>query len=627
MVSPDYMVNTDLLNGTPWPNGAPDPASLNTLVQLHSDSALSESMTGTSYPDDPVFNALTPLARKLDLCHVQAGIKIHDLYMWLDSVPGGVVAGDGAHGYAVPTLGGSGGQSLAGAISTSTHGGDDHDELGNPIRPLPDMVRGIHLVGAGGAEFFIQRGGARAIVNVAALRKLMPCVAGPGQIITDDDVFEAVLVSMGRMGIFYSLVLEVRAQFFLAETGNKNTWNNVVPGLRDLRAANRFLQVLILPYADSNGDHTCFVTTRQDVPPRSYTGPSPDPPPASPFNSICDEDPDVINATVGVFLNSLIPASVTLDSVINAILWAASVVIPAISGLAELVELALGVAISATDLAVIAALSPLLRPGVTIGQALAEAVNVLTSHGMIGAAEQIVNGVLSSQMSTSSRQNISYKIIDTYDYLSKCFKALSVEVAFNADDPAYLGYTQAVFGLIDNFASQNVLVGAYISLRYCAGSEATLAIEQWPHTVCIEISALGGLAHDAEVLAAFELEAANRGAAVHWGQLNNRSRPDIEARFPGIDRWRARWPVSASRVPRGRLTMTSASSAGSRYFRPRCQPGPRNKTCRFLCRCYFVSKHGTFPAFPIFSWMSRGRRATRPGSHSLSAEVTESTVM
>jgi hypothetical protein len=76
-------------------------------------------------------------------------------------------------------------------------------------------------------------------------------------------------------------------------------------------------------------------------------------------------------------------------------------------------------------------------------------------------------------------------------------------------------------------------------LRYCGGSQALLAIEQWPHTVCIEISALGGLAHDAEILAAFELEAANRGAAVHWGQINNRSRPDIEARFPGIGRWRA----------------------------------------------------------------------------------------
>jgi hypothetical protein len=103
-----------------------------------------------------------------------------------------------------------------------------------------------------------------------------------------------------------------------------------------------------------------------------------------------------------------------------------------------------------------------------------------------------------------------------------------------------LDYIQRLFELIDGFAAQNVLVGAYISLRFCAGSSALLAIEQWPHTVCIEISALAGLANELEVLNAFESEAAERGAKVHWGQVNSRSRADVEAAFPGrIDRWRA----------------------------------------------------------------------------------------
>ena len=97
MVSPDYMVNTDLLNAT-----------------------LSETLTGTDYSADPVFSALTPDARKRLLYHVEAGVKVHDLHDRLEQIPGGVVLHDGpggtarSHGYALKTLGGSGGQSSLG---------------------------------------------------------------------------------------------------------------------------------------------------------------------------------------------------------------------------------------------------------------------------------------------------------------------------------------------------------------------------------------------------------------------------------------------------------------------------------------------------------------------------------
>lgn len=185
------------------------------------------------YPDDPIFLAMTGGARKRKLVHVQCGIKIHDLRDQLENnfkFQPGVVLNDGPgdkpqnHGYAVKTLGGSGGQSIVGAFSTSVHGGDDLDTVnGGCIQPLPDMVQAIHLVGAGGVEFFIQRAGAKAVVDVAAL-----------------------------------------------ENNRKDTWNNVSQlvqlgqhsaggnTIADMRAANRFLQVLILPYPESTGDHTCF---------------------------------------------------------------------------------------------------------------------------------------------------------------------------------------------------------------------------------------------------------------------------------------------------------------------------------------------------------------------------------
>ncbi len=129
--------------------------------------------------------------------------------------------------------------------------------------------------------------------------------------------------------------------------------------------------------------------------------------------------------------------------------------------------------------------------------------------------------------------------MDTYDYNADCYKARSLEVAFNADDTGYIDYINRVFGLIDQFKSQSVLYGGYISLRYCKKSQALLAIERWENTVCIEMSELSGLASAATVLSAFEQAAAEAGAAIHWGQLNHRSRADIETVWADtITAWR-----------------------------------------------------------------------------------------
>jgi FAD/FMN-containing dehydrogenase len=61
------------------------------------------------------------------LFHVEAGITIGSLNQLLADA-----------GLAMPTLGGANGQSLAGAISTSTHGGDIR------LPPLADVVQAVH---------------------------------------------------------------------------------------------------------------------------------------------------------------------------------------------------------------------------------------------------------------------------------------------------------------------------------------------------------------------------------------------------------------------------------------------------------------------------------------------------
>jgi hypothetical protein len=645
MATPDYMAETRCLNGVPKPDINP-PKGFDTpplghgstnvippIVPRKKLTTLSETMTGTQYPNDSVFGALTPEALKCNLCHVESGIKIADLYTTLESIPANppITTPDGFwHGYALKTLGGSGGQAIVGAITTGVHGGDDHDSNNNPIQPLPDMVKGIRMVGSGGVEYFIQRGGSRAIVDAGRLAELDPCLAGPGQIITNDEVFNAVVVSMGRMGFIYSVVLEVRPQYFLTETVTAGRWMQVssavmgqpVPSgmtIRDLRA-NRFLQVLILPYAsyeqsqignnttastpfvvpDPNGgaswvyfqgtdntlwkvrddgnqqvqingnttastpfvipqgwvyfrgtdtginnpfdpgslwkvatdnDHSCAITVRNEVPPTipvvaaTSTG-------NLIFNFACELPPAALVAWMGAIIAGLIALTAGSAALLSLI----PIIGPILAGI--------DVAAATT---IIALLSPLLVPGTTIGDYLAAAENVLTQIGQFDLAASIVNQILSSFQSPGPpRTDVSFRIMDTTDYRANCFKSLSLEVAFNADDTAYIDYISAVFNLINKFASQKILTGAYISLRYCGGSDALLAMEQWPHTVCIEIAGLAHLSQETQVLKAFEDETANHVGAdgklptVHWGQLNSRTRAQVDAIFgKKIHRWRS----------------------------------------------------------------------------------------
>ena len=140
--------------------------------------------------------------------HVEAGITMADLDQLLDHQ---------SPRLALQASGGSVGATLAGTISTATHGA----EFGWPL--LVDRVRAIHLVGPGGQEWWIE--GDTSIAELGLLQQVYPgidkahFVAGAKGLggITAQDVLNAVIVSMGTMGVFYSVVLEVVPQFGLQQ--------------------------------------------------------------------------------------------------------------------------------------------------------------------------------------------------------------------------------------------------------------------------------------------------------------------------------------------------------------------------------------------------------------------------
>ena len=182
------------------------------------------------------------------LFETEAGIKICDLNDALC-----------ARGVGLMNMGGYDGQTIMGAISTSTHGS------GITLPPFPDMLRSLVLVTTGKWNGTTISGGAN--LNGVYIYRIEPTngITDPLKysdpnigLIQDDDCFNSVICSMGCMGVVYSIVLEVMQKYWLSETRTLTTLDKVIgmlsspdgsPGaLPTLLEQTRNLEVLIHPY-------------------------------------------------------------------------------------------------------------------------------------------------------------------------------------------------------------------------------------------------------------------------------------------------------------------------------------------------------------------------------------------
>jgi len=148
------------------------------------------------------------------LIHVEAGIKVKDLLRDLHVC-----------GLDLPTSGAGGGQSLAGALSTGTHGADFR------VPVLGDWVRALHIVSSGGREVWITGANSPFGGPGVATR---PDMCADAEIIADDTVLNAARVAVGRFGVIYSMVLEVVPAYGLLEVYLQQSW----PALRSSLAAS-----------------------------------------------------------------------------------------------------------------------------------------------------------------------------------------------------------------------------------------------------------------------------------------------------------------------------------------------------------------------------------------------------
>jgi hypothetical protein len=421
-------------------------------------------------PIQTVQKALRPGQSQL-VYHMQAGMKIQSIYSLLM-----------APGLALETMGGSSGQTIAGAISTGTHGGD----LFMP--PLADSVLALHLVGAGGTEYWIEP--SPGITDPALLQQFVVPGINPQNIIYDTAKFNACLVSLGCMGVIYALVLRVRQAYDLIETTMDTQWQALVPALPELLRGQdkRFLQIAVSPYPDASNTNTCLVTTRSEAPPTL--------PAARPKG-------DVTGAVLNMILSMNLSTALVL-----------------------LVQNIFG------------------DGGLSDDQKLVKMVQTVLSQApdQQPVMAQHYGSIMAAYWPPGTFRGLSFTVMDTtFGQPAQAFQpAYSAEFFFPSIDAngqmPFVSFVNAVIAAIS--AKTDTIFTGYVSLRFTGATRATLGMQQWPQTCAVELSSLQGIQNEQALYPQILSLAIQHGALVHWGQINQPFGGNATA-YPGYANWRA----------------------------------------------------------------------------------------
>ena len=497
--------------------------------------------------------------------HFESGKRVYQLYAELDrgdsTVPNSLAVlmqtkfGNnkflGSWGFS--TLGGAGGQTVVGALSTGTHGGD----FERP--PIADSVVALHVVLDGGKHLWIERG-TRSDPFMTDPQKLVAHFGqakfgGPQnfEVLYSDAALNAAMIQVGRFGVVYSAVLMAEPQYGLREELVSDSWENVKDKIADPNSdlfikplggtAQRFLQIAVNPVPLADGTkHQAGVMRRWTVPvatlQNSVTGnvswggaPSPkgrpervgnvenenDPMLKSPrfahagnqIGFAPDEDTDPLSLNLldaacadANFIIGIIEAVIGeiedfIDSngtVIGGSLGAAAATGLGAPVLVELIPLLL--LILAFLLAFLAATQAAGQS--TLGDVFDDLRGGLLNDPVTRPAgilvwRAIVSKVWESQQSPHDYAAISYAIMDTHNYrdLSCAVNVRSLEVFFDAADPALVTFVDRLLKFeIDQEFQHGHSVAGYVSLRFCGQTSALIGQERFARTVAIECSGL-----------------------------------------------------------------------------------------------------------------------------------------
>lgn len=569
------------------------------------DRTLLNVVPGCLHPD--VLQSMTSQAwpsRFGALIHVESGKRIYQLYAELDqeddgSNPATLAGRLGPHfkgPWGLETLGNSGGQTVVGAFSTGTHGGDFDRGA------VADLVVAIHLVADGGRHYWIERVDRERyypqLTDDAALTTLYGAdvYGGPDnfEIIRDNQILDAVVVSVGRFGVIYSAVLRAVPQYSLWERRRMHLWQNIRtqiaassagnPGLfqdtivQKPDAQQRFLQVVVCLTPHLNFmRNLAGVTKRWEIP--AAMGP------AGHAERVGDRDggaDDCPNFTMAGKSHAFTPDRDhperagdpgLLEKACTNGSFLSGLISSAIDQIEEFVE-SHGAAVGAGVAAVAAAgglgLLSLLGPLALAALVLKELLDALGADDRLGETmEKIKNRLLDpnepdpaaraaglfawqliayevfqSLQGDQDAAALSYAIMEGHDYLDvSCqHNVASVEVFFDANDSRLIAFVDALIAFEIQQEMQGKACLGYASLRFTGPTRALIGPQQWGRTCAVEVSGLKDVSGSEEMVeyaAALALNP-NMGALLHWGQYNPSTGPQVEMRFgPQLAAWRA----------------------------------------------------------------------------------------
>jgi hypothetical protein len=229
------------------------------------------------------------------LAQSEAGILIHDLILALER-----------EGRALINMGGYDGQTLAGVISTSTHGS------GITLGSFSAMVEALVIVKASGDVVQIEK--TNGITNPA---KFAAAFGATRKLIQDDDLFNACVVGVGSLGVIYAAIIDVIPLYYLEEVRVIQPWTQVKQALQNgILNQFRHVEVLFNPHK-TKGQNSCLLTTRKIVP--KPAGPLPERPFRNVFAEFLASLPgagDVLAWTFNTFPTS---SPQLLDEALNAL--------------------------------------------------------------------------------------------------------------------------------------------------------------------------------------------------------------------------------------------------------------------------------------------------------------------
>lgn len=531
--------------------------------------------------------------QKWYLVHVEAGKRIYQLYSELDQLVDvgdtSTLAGfineqfnDPGYGgpWAFATLGGAGGQTIVGALNTGTHGGD----FDRP--PIADAVMALHLVTDGGKHYWIETvSNEYPQLTDDFMMSIEFGITEYGgienfEIIRDNNVFNAVLVSAGRFGVIYSVLLRAVPQYALHERRRLHVWQDFKHQIKDRNgplftepavpsARCRFLQIAICltPHAFFT-KNLAGITKRWEVslpadPPagksvsetfskhstsasrghawrrrRADHGYSPDP-----DNPGKAAEPSMLERACAdaSFLKGVIEAVIEeIEEFVNSNGAVVGAGIGAIA-IAGGVGLLLLIPALLLILLILREILDHFDDDTRLGEHMENIKNELLDPNEpdpLKRAAGLFTWQLIAYKAFESQQDdldfdaISYAMMDRKDYLNiSCeVNVDSVEVFFDAVDDRLITFVDALiaYEVMQEFHGK-ALVG-YASLRFMDRSRALIGMQKFEPTCAVEVACLKDVSGSQELIdyAVTLARNPNINGLLHWGQRNDYTMAEVE---------------------------------------------------------------------------------------------------